>query len=177
MRSFFQTVLLVLAILVLAVIAELTPPLKQLTLYLNAHPQPYKTITIVASIAGWILFAVAIGYGLWTQGRPMKDDEALGFMEQSAGSSTIHRRFRGRTKGREFHTEISFREIKEAWRSGEWREEPNWLPIFLGMLAVTLIAFGMFGFFIVIGPPLVKLLCAGALLYATVRTAWAFWKA
>jgi hypothetical protein len=177
MRSFFQTLLLILAILVLAVIAELIPPLKQLTVYLNTHPQPYKTITIVASIVGWILFAVTIGYGLWTQGRPMNDDEALGFIEQSAGSPTIRRRFRGRAKGSEFHTEVSFRDIKEAWRSGEWRYEQNWLPVFLGLLAVTLIAFGMFGFFFVIGPPLVKLLCGGALLYATVRTAWAFWKA
>jgi hypothetical protein len=177
MRSFFQTLLLILVIFALAVIAELIPPLKQLTVYLNGHPQPYKAITIGASILGWILFAVTIGYGLWTQGRPMKDQEALGFMEHSAGSPTIHRRFRGRTKGREFRTEMSFREFKEAWRSGEWRYEQNWLPVFLGLLAVTLIAFGMFGFFFEIGPPLVKLLCAGALSYATVRTAWAFWKA
>jgi len=177
MRSFFRTILLILAILALTLIAELIPPLKQLTVYLNEHPRPYKTITIVTSIAGWILFAVAIGYGLWTQGRPMSDDESLGFMEQSAGSPTIRRRFKGRTKGREFRTEMSFREFKEAWRSGEWRYERGWLPVFLGLLAVTLIAFGMFGFFIVIGPPLVKLLCGGALLYATVRTVWAFWKA
>ena len=177
MRSFVQTILLILAVLALAVIAEWIPPLKQLTVYLNEHPQPYKGITMGLSIVGWILFAVVIGYGLWTQGRPMHDDEALRFMEQSASSPTVYRRFKGRAKGREFHTEVSFREIKEAWRSGEWRHERDWLPIFLGLLAVTLIAYGMFGFFFVIGPPLVKLLCGGALSYATVRTAWAFWRA
>jgi hypothetical protein len=177
MRSLFQTVLLILGILALAVIAEFIPPLKQLTNYLGEHPQPYKGITIGVSIVGWILFAVAIAYGLWTQGRPMSDDEALGFMEQSAGSPTIRRHFRGRAKGAEFHTDVTFREIKEAWQSGDWRHEPIWLPVFIGLLAVALIAFGMFGFFFVIGPPLVKLLCGGALLYAAARTAWAFWKA
>ena len=177
MRSFLQTVLLIVFILALTVLAELIPPFRQLTDYLNEHPQPYKTITIAAAIIGWVLFAVAIGYGLWTQGRPMSDDEASRFMENSAGSPTIHRRFRGRTMGREFRTEMSFREFKEAWRSGEWRYERNWLPVFIGLLAVIFIAFGMFGFFFVIGPPVIKLLCGGALMYATVRTAWAFWKA
>ncbi|HLO34324.1 MAG TPA: hypothetical protein VK249_34585 [Anaerolineales bacterium] len=45
------------------------------------------------------------------------------------------------------------------------------------LLQTFLLAFGMFGFFFVIGPPLVKLMCGGALLYAPVRTIWAFWKA
>jgi hypothetical protein len=177
MRSFLQTVLLILIVLALTVLAELIPPLRQLTDYLNEHPQPYKTITIAATILGWVLFAVAIGYGLWTQGRPMNNDEARSFMETSAGSPTVRRRFRSLTKGREFRTEMSFREFKEAWRSREWRVEREWLLIFIGLLAVTFIAFGMFGFFFVIGSPVIKLLCSGALIYATIRTAWAFWKA
>jgi hypothetical protein len=43
------------------------------------------------------------------------------------------------------------------------------------MLAgAILLTIGLLGFFFVIGPPVVKDLCAGALLYAIVRLAWAF---
>jgi hypothetical protein len=37
--------------------------------------------------------------------------------------------------------------------------------------------YGMFGYFLVVGAPTVKRVCAGVLLYATARTAWGFWKA
>jgi type VI protein secretion system component VasK len=174
MKSLRRAFLAVLAIFALAVIAGLIPPLKQLTEYLNGHPQPYQGITIGTAILGWILFAGAIAYSLWTRGKPMSDNDSLSFMEQSASSPTIHRRFSGRAKGREFRTEVSFREIKEAWQNGDWRHERVWAPIFLGLSALALKAFGMFGFFFVIGTPFVKLICGGALLYATVRTVWAF---
>jgi hypothetical protein len=177
MKTFLQTILLIVAIFILALIAESIPPLKQLTNFLNEHPQPYKGITIGAAIAGWVLMAGVVAYGLWTRGRSMTNDEALRFMENSASSPTIHRHFRGRAKGRDFYIEITFKEIKQAWLSGDWQREPKWLMIFIGLLAIALIAFGMFGFFFVIGPPLVKLLCSGALLYAMVRTTLAFWKA
>ncbi len=172
----FRTFLVIVLIFVLAVIAELITPLKQLTNFLNQHPQPYLAITIGASILGWILMAGAIAYGLWSQGKPMSDDEAFKFIENGASPATIYHRFRGQAKGREFRMEVTFREIKDAWHSGNWNS-PEWLPIFLGLLAMVFIAFGMFGFFFVIGTPLVKLICGGALAYATTRTLWAFWKA
>ncbi len=49
--------------------------------------------------------------------------------------------------------------------------------ILVALLGAPFAVYGMFGYFIVIGAPTVKLLCAGALVYATARTAWGFWKA
>jgi hypothetical protein len=53
----------------------------------------------------------------------------------------------------------------------------NWGPVFFGLIGLSLAAYGMFGYFFVIGPPLVKLAYAGALIYATFRNGWSFRKA
>ena len=172
-KSLLQTFLLIILIFVLAVIAELFTPLRQLTDYFNQNPQPYKAITIGTSIIGWILMAACIAYGLWTREKPTRDEDRSQLMDMGDTSPTTYRSFRDHSKGREFHREVTFKEIKEAWHDGNWYNS-EWLPIFLGLVAIIFIAFGMFGFFFVIGPPLVKLVCGGALAYATGRTIWAF---
>jgi hypothetical protein len=47
----------------------------------------------------------------------------------------------------------------------------------IGLAGAFLAVYGMFGYFFVIGPPLVKLACGGALLYALIRSGWSFWQA
>ena len=172
-KSLLRTFLLIILIFVLAIIAELFTPLGQLTDYFNQNPQPYKAITIGTSIIGWILMAAGIAYGLWTGGKSTREEDELLLMENGDTAPTTYNSFRCHSKSREFHREVTFRQIKEAWHDGKWNNS-EWLPIFLGLLAIIFIAFGMFGFFFVIGPPLVKLVCGGALAYATVRTIWAF---
>lgn len=175
-KSLLRTFLLIIIIFVLAVIAELFTPLRQLTDYFHQNPQPYKAITIGISIIGWVLFAAGIACGLWSRGKPTRDEDETQLMQSGDTSPTMYSSFRGHSKSREFHREVTFKEIKEAWHDGNWNNS-EWLPIFLGLLAIIFIAFGMFGFFFVIGPPLVKLVCGGALAYAAVRTIWAFGQA
>ena len=163
-------------ILVLAIIAELIPPFRQLTDYFNQTPQPYKAIAIGISVTGWVLMAGVIAYMIRTQGKPVTDDEAPSLMENGESYSATYPRRNDVGKGREFHKEVTFRQVKEAWQSGQWNQ-PEWLPIFLGLVALIFITVGMFGFFFIIGSPLVKLVCSGALAYAAIRTAWAFWHA
>jgi len=115
MKSLLRTFLQIVLILALIVAAELIPPFRQLTDYFNQNPQPYKTITIIISVIGWILMAGVIAYGIWTQGKPITDDEALKFMENGASDPTLPRRFMGQVKeGSEFRTEVTFKEIKET---------------------------------------------------------------
>jgi hypothetical protein len=177
MKTVFQTLLLVVAIIALAVVIDQITPLKQLTLYLDQHPEPYRRITIGMSVLGWVLMGYVFFLVLWMRGRPMSEDEARQFMRTSAGRPMINRAFRGKAVGREARTGASFHDIKEAFISGDWSRDPGWWPIFIGLLALPLVAYGMFGYFIVIGPPTVKVICAAALAYATVRTVWGFWKA
>jgi len=110
-------------------------------------------------------------YMIWKRGKPSMDGEAPKFMEHDKSF-----RMSGLGQRREFYREVTFLQIKDAWQSGQWIQT-EWLPIFLGLLALIFITIGMFGFFFIIGPPLVKLLCSCALVYAAVRTVQAFWNA
>lgn len=107
----------------------------------------------------------------------MSDERARRFMGRGVGRRPTSRFFRGRVAGREFRRGATFRQVKEAWHTGAWRRDSSWWPIFVGLLATPLIVFGMFGFFVIVGPPLAKVLCAAAVIYAAVRTTWGFWKA
>lgn len=177
MKTLLRTFLLVAVIFVVAVAAERIVPLKQLSLYLDQHPEPYRTITIAMSAAGWVLFIIVFVLLIWTRGRPMREDEARRFMQAGAGQPMVSRIMRGPVTECEFNVEVPFKAIKQAILTGEWLHEPNWWPLVIGLLAITLIAYGMFGFFFVVGAPLVKLLCGGSLVYATLRTVWGFWRA
>ncbi len=177
MKSILQTIGLIVGIFILAVAFDQITPLKQLTAYLAEHPEPYRGITIGLAVIGWLLLIVAFGGGIWSQGRPMTDDEAQEFMSTSAGNPRIKRKMWGKGVGREFRGTATFREIKDTIRTGVWLHGSSWWPILIGLVGLPFAAYGMFGFFVVIGPPLVKVICAGALLYATIRTVWGFWKA
>lgn len=177
MKTLVQTILLVVVVFAVALAVDQVAPLKQFTAFLDQHPDPYRTITLVMAIGGWALLIGAFALGLWSMSRPMSEDEAQQFMRTSAGRPGQVRHLRGRAAGREFRRAATFREIKDAWRSGDWLTDPSWWPILLGLLGAPLALYGMFGYFLVVGAPTVKLVCAGALLYATARTAWGFWKA
>jgi hypothetical protein len=177
MKTLVQTVLLVVIVFAVALAVDQVAPLKQFTAFLDQHPEPYRTITLVMALGGWALLIGAFVLGLWSMGRPMSEDEAQQFMRTSAGRPGQVRHFRGRAAGREFRRAATFREIKDAWRSGDWLTNPSWWPILLGLLGAPFALYGMFGYFLVFGAPTVKLVCVGALLYATARIVWGFWKA
>ncbi len=177
MKTFLRTALIIVIIFVLALAVDQITPLKQLTLYLNEHPDPYRAITIGMTLLGWVMLIGAFAFGFWIKSQPMREDEARRYMQTSAGQPHLSRRFAGQAAGREFRMAATFREVKDTLRAGGWLHELEWWPIILGLMALPLIAYGMFGYFFVIGAPLVKLFCAGALVYATLRTMWGFWKA
>jgi hypothetical protein len=173
MKTLWQTFLLVVIIFAMALIAEQIAPLKQFSLYLAQHPRPYSTIAIGLAVAGWVILGSAFVLGLAKKGQPMSEEGA----RQFAKSNNHIQHFSGQAVGREFQVEMSLRGLKDGLRSGAGWRNLSWWLVFLGLIGLSLAAYGMFGYFFVIGPPLVKLACAGALIYATFRTAWGFWKA
>jgi hypothetical protein len=76
-----------------------------------------------------------------------------------------------------FSEQFSVREAREAWKRGAWRTSHRWRSNFLSMAGAFLFAFGLFGIFVVVGPPFIKVLCGSALLYAALRTLVAFGRA
>ena len=178
MKTLLRVLLLIIAVSALALAIDQITPLKRFTTYLAQHPEPYRGITVGSAVAGWALLIGAFTLlGLSGRGRRMSEEEAREFMRTSAGRPGVVGAFRGRAVGREFRGEATFREIKDAIRLGTWLRDKSLWPILLGLLGTGLAAYGMFGYFFVVGPPLVKLLCGVTLIYATARTGWGFWKA
>jgi hypothetical protein len=176
MKAFLRLIGFIAAIFLFALLVDQIAPLKLFDAYLRAHPQPWTGLALGAAIIGFgLLILTWISWGFLT-GRPMDEDEARKFMSSSAGSSK--RIFGGPATGiKTPEGAATFREVKDGFRSGAWLSDAGIRVFCLGVVGLLLLAIGGFGYFIVTGPPTVKLMCAGVLIYAFGRTAWAFWKA
>jgi hypothetical protein len=168
---------------VLAVVAgaEQVPALKALEALCAAHQRPLLAVTLALGAIGCVLFMGGTIHMVLTAGRPMSRREIERMerqsREQAAGAAVARRwvyRVPKAAVGAEAQDGATFAEIKAAWRARAWRVSPRWRRMFLMMLATALLAFGLFGSFIVIAPAGLKLILAGALVYAAVRTAWGF---
>jgi hypothetical protein len=180
LRSWLGTLLLILAILVVAVLSEYITPLHNMDAYLSAHSavaRGLRILTIGLIVLGGLLlvgtqFVVRVG-----DERPLTGDEVEQQANMTTGWQRSIYRFRGKSVGSGFSDQASFHEVKGAWRRGAWLTTPRWQRLFLMMAGGFCLMFGLFGLFIVIGPPWIKLVSILAILYATLRTVWAFWRA
>jgi hypothetical protein len=179
-RSWLGTLLFLLALLVVAVIAEYIAPLRDIDAYLWLHPaaaRGLRILTIGTIVLGGVLMVgtqlvVRVG-----DERPLGEDEVQQEIQEAAGEERSFYRFWGISVGSGFSDEASFHEVKAAWRQGAWLASPRWRRFLLMILGAFMVLYGMLGLFIVIGPPWVKLVAILALFYATLRAAWAFWRA
>lgn len=111
--------------------------------------------------------------------RPEIEVMRAGWLIRNASILQVWRRARyrlfGRVTGSAFAVDAPMGAIKAAFRSGAWRRNPIWQRMTIMGSGAILMALGLLTLPIILeSPPLVKLLCAGALLYATARTVWAF---
>jgi hypothetical protein len=86
-------------------------------------------------------------------------------------------RIRGVASGASVQDEFSLREFKAALRSGALMRAGFWRRRAITALGGLMTVFGGFGLVIVLAPGGLKLLFAGALLYALVRLSWGFARA
>ena len=89
--------------------------------------------------------------------------------ELSRGRRGLKRRHFGPAVGAKAREELSIAEMTKAWRSGEWRRDPNLLNIFIMTAGGLLMIYGGFGIAIVAGPPFVQLTCGGVLAFTTFK--------
>jgi hypothetical protein len=142
--------------------------------------------TLTLTVLGFALLIVGGVRLTLARGQPMSRAE---IEEQSrylryglqgrTGSSFRKSAYRvfGPAEGSKAEDEISMAAMKEAWRSGAWRRESSWRTVFMIAGGGLLMVGGGFGSFLVAGPPIAKLLCGGALLYATFQVTAAFRRA
>ena len=134
-------------VFVAMVLGEMLTPLKRLDEQMGRHRGVLVGATAGAATLGFVFFMGGILYRLMLSDRT------------------------------EFHDAASFREVKAAWRQRAWRASSRWRGFFVIGGGAMLMGLGLFAVFFVIGPPFVKLLVGAAVVYATVRTAWGFWRA
>jgi hypothetical protein len=155
-------------------------PLKQFSDDLVDHPQPYLGITIAMTVIGVGLF-IAVGIvTAFSSGRRMTDAQAQAYSSASlrVPNYTFYRGyFRGVASGRQVETANSFRDIKDAFRSGAWWRYSAWRRFLLMVAGALLWLYGGFGIAFVLGPPAIKLIVGAALLYLSARLSWSIWRA
>ena len=170
------------AIIALIAVGEI-PAVHAFSDWINANRFWLLPLTLGLTAAGllgmiWGWITVGIKYG-----RPMSEEEAKQFMARPMGpgaQSASKGWFKGIARGRKLDqpVEWSFREMKEAWHSGAWWRDPDMRRKYLitagGLL---LILSGFLVFMVLSKPPSVKLLMAGTVIYAIVRTAAGFRRA
>ena len=182
LRNALRTALNVLLILAVIGIGEALPPLHRLHAWTQAHRQPLLAVTISLIAVGFVLLLGMAIHMVLSRGKPMSKREIDGLSARRLTSQpALFRRSvyrsRGTAAGGQAEDSASFAEVKAAWRARAWRVSPRWRRLFAGLIGTAFLATGLFGLFIVIAPPGIKLLCGGALLYAWVRSITAFARA
>ena len=202
LRDTVRWVVWVVVILILAVVAELIPILKAPDVYFAQHRGTRDLamgLVIAMAVLGTLLLVfsqfivrwprpeelteAALGEGVAARFAPMSHGEVEASIAQARAQrglplwSRWFYRHAGPTLGGSFAVEAPLAAMKQAGRTGAWRHQPVWQLAYLMGLGALLMLVGLFGIGIVLGPPVIRLICAGALAYALVHTAWAFAKA
>jgi hypothetical protein len=68
-------------------------------------------------------------------------------------------------------------ELKTAWKSGAVWHDPVWKRRVITTIGALMLTVGLFGSFVVMGPPWIKVLLGGLLLYAMGMISRGLWKA
>jgi len=170
------------AIFVGAVISEI-PPFPGWFEMVIANQMAWLIVTGSATVLGFVLMMGGILDLIMAQDRPLTHEEAED-VERSVRMAaqpvtwraTSYRVF-GHATGREGSDEFTLRELKQAWRSGNWRRETVWRRRFITATGAALLAIGVFGIAFTLGPPPIKVIVSAAMLYACVRLVRGFWLA
>jgi hypothetical protein len=165
------------------ILGEIVLPITGLDRLIEQHESGLTATTIGTTALGFALFMSGILYRIFGGGERIShadvEEQArrVAYERRPAFARASTYRFKGKSAGSSFHDEFSMREAKEAWKQRAWRESLRWRGNFVIMGGAFLLAFGLFGIFVVVGSNGIKLLCGGAIVYAAVRTIVAFMRA
>lgn len=161
-------------VFVAAVIGEL-PPVKELGAAIDQHKAVLAAVTVGILVVGVVLLMGGILWLIMAKGEPMSHGE----VENAARSARIAAepttwrassyKVAGTAIGKDAADAFSAKELKEAARQGALLSDPVWRRRLMTLIGALMAGVGLFGVFVVIGPNWVKVLCAGALLYAAIR--------
>lgn len=173
---------LVVGLLVLGLRGASFGPFQAVQRFIEEHRTSLLVVTIGATAIGFSVFMGGMIYAILHRGRPMgheevEEDFARSIRGTRAAPYVWRRstyRIYGWTAGRAGGGEASFRELKEAIRTGAWLREPGWRLFFLLVISGLVWMVGILAVSFVLAPATVKLIIAAAVAYATARTVWAY---
>ena len=153
--------------------AERIPVLKRMDAPIREHRKPLVMVTLGMTILGFAVFLGGAVYYSMRSGRPPGDGGAGETARQSMPPNVDCSRywFWGKTWSRGFSDKFSIHEAKTA--GSRWWSDLRWRRAFVMGTAALTMGFGLFGLLGAVSPLGVKVLIAGALLYALVRLSWA----
>lgn len=169
-------------VFVAAVIAEV-PPAKSLVLLIAEERKSLIAPVVGLLSLGFLLFMGGIISMIQEKGEPLGraelDDHArsIRFAATPAAWRATRYRFRGKGAGSSADESYTFRELKDAWRRGLVRRDPGWRRRAVTLVGALAMSFGLFSLFVVIGPPWLKVLFIGVMLYVSFKLARGFLRA
>jgi hypothetical protein len=171
------------ALVVVAIVLSEVPGIQQAGQMIDHHREALFAATIGLAALGFTVFMGGILSLLMASGKTMAHEEieaAIGARrfagQPSVWRASAHRVF-GAAAGQQASSEVSFAAIKDAWRTGEWRHDTQWLRLFVTGAGAVMLFYGLFGLFLVVGPIHIKVLFAAAMAYVTAMTVRGFARA
>lgn len=172
--------------IVLAVIAVVNAitPLKDAGRAVDERRGVLLAVTISMAVVGTLLLVAGGVRLVLRRGEPMTREEIEAQTRNAravaAGPAvyrkSAHRHF-GPVVGMKADNEVSFAEMKEAWRDRAWRYSPRWRTIFLMAAGALLMSLGIAGVVFTVAPAGIKVIVVAVVAYATVRTISGFRRA
>lgn len=182
MKKLLQIPLALALVFMAALIAEL-PPMKGLWAWIHAREWPLILTTGGIGIVGFAFMMGGIMKLLLDQDESLSrtDVEDVERSVRMAARPVTWRassyRVWGHAVGLRGSERFTFAEMKQAWRSGAVWRESVWKRRLITSIGALMLTVGLFGSFLVVGPPWMKILMGSLLLYVLSRLSWGLWRA
>lgn len=169
------------ALILCAIVLGETPPLKTLDQFLRQQDPWPLAVTGGLTVAGLFIMMGGIVKMLMDQDESISHEDVED-VERSVRMAAIPVTWRassyrvwGRTAGKQGADQFRLHELKQAWRTGAIWHEPLWRRRGTIAVGALMMIGGLLGVFVVVGPPWVKALMGGALIYIFVRLGRGLW--
>ncbi len=178
-RRLRDTAVMIGLLLAAIVLAE-APPFAAAAAWVDAHERPLLIAIGAIVLLGFALFFAGIFKLLIDRGEPLSHadvedaERSVRMAAQPVAWRASSYRVIGSAAGRQGAESFNLGELKAALRSGAAWRDPDWRRRAVTVAGALLLVIGIFGGGVVIGPPWLKVLLAGALGYAFARLGWGF---
>ena len=171
MRGWLAWLRNILLCLLVVAVGEWLPWMPAIQRFQEAHPSIDRVLIGVA-VAMTILGVLLLAFTQFLVRVP--DPHRAQIFKTTGAMKGPGRFFSGVMLSAGFSDQAPIWRLKKAFRDGEWWRVPRWRRFTLMMLGAILTFYGLFGLLFLLSPPGLKFFLLLVVLYATVRSVYAF---